>query len=100
MVLYYSFLLHLGGSDDQPSFTCPLFLGYFEESFFLGPHYQSVVPTRSGTVLDTIKELGGFNVCGHFGYSETRWTEVDRTANVTSCSGQLFLCSFSLILHY
>ena len=60
-----------GGKDDQPSPSCPLFVGYFEDTHFLGPHYQSVVPLRQGVVLDTIVEHGGFNVPLHFGFAET-----------------------------
>lgn len=60
-----------GRKDDQPSPSCPLFVGYFEESHFLGPHYQSVVPLRQGVVLNTIVRHGGFNGALHFEFAET-----------------------------
>ena len=41
---------------------CPLFLGFYEESQFRAPHYQSVVPSRMNSVLRAIRDNEGFDL--------------------------------------
>ena len=58
-----------GGYNNQESGKeCPLFLGYYEESHFMSPHYQSVVPTRDSTVLEMIRENDGYDVARKLGF--------------------------------
>ena len=49
-------------NNEKSGSESPLFLGYFEESHFLAPHYQSVVPMRDGSVLQTIRQNDGYDV--------------------------------------
>ena len=53
--MYINYSFKGGGYNNEVSGTlCPLFLGYFEDSHFRSPHYQSVVPVRDSSypVLD------------------------------------------------
>ena len=57
-----------GGLDNEKSGSlCPLFLGYYEESHFLSPHYQSVVPVRDNTVLEMVLNNDGYDVSKELG---------------------------------
>ena len=62
--------LFIGGgfNNEESGSSCPLFLGYFEESHFLAPHYQSVVPTRDSSVLKAMRENDGYDVARGLGY--------------------------------
>ena len=72
--MYINYSFKGGGYNNEVSGTlCPLFLGYFEDSHFRSPHYQSVVPVRDNSVLQTVVENDGFDV-----------------AKELSLSGQLF----------
>ena len=54
------------GSDNTPAVSHPLFLGYYEESHYLSPHYQSIVPFRDNDILKYIVENGGSAVASKF----------------------------------
>ena len=62
--------LFLGGgyNNQESGSSCPLFLGYYEESHFLAPHYQSVVPTRDSSVLKMMRENDGYDVARGLGF--------------------------------
>ena len=49
----------------------PFFLGYFEDSDYAGPHYQSVVPLQQGPILTSLKENGGCDVEEMLGFEKT-----------------------------
>ena len=59
-----------GYNSEESGSECPLFLGYYEESHFLAPHYQSVVPTRDNTVLEMIRENDGYDVARQLGFQK------------------------------
>ena len=44
-------------------------MGYFEDSHFMAPHYQSVVPVRDGSVLRMVRENDGLDVAMEIGLS-------------------------------
>ena len=58
-------------NSEKSGALCPLFLGYFEDTHFKSPHYQSVVPTGNSNVLKTIKSNDGFDVAKEFGFPES-----------------------------
>jgi hypothetical protein len=60
----------------------PLFLGYYEESHFPAPHYQSIVPFRNNNILKFITENGGSASADYLGNSDP---------------GQILTC---VVLHY
>ena len=63
------FSLSCGGYNNEVSGSlCPLFMGYFEDSHFMAPHYQSVVPVRDGSVLRMVRVAKEINFSGHFSY--------------------------------
>ena len=43
--------LTISGDENAPSQLPPLFLGYYEETHFAAPHYQSIVPFQQYTPL-------------------------------------------------
>ena len=52
------------GQQDTSGQNQPIFLGYLEETKYISPHYQSILPTnfyRSNKVLEEIKLGGGFS---------------------------------------
>ena len=57
-------------SNEDSGSECPLFLGYFEDSHFASPHYQSILPTRDSSVLKTVRENDGFDVALAFQFSK------------------------------
>ena len=64
------FSLSGGGYNNEVSGSlCPLFIGYFEDSHFMAPHYQSVVPVRDGSVLRMVPENDGLDVAMEIGLS-------------------------------
>ena len=68
-MMNYQDLFPGGGYNNHESgSSCPLFLGYYEESHFLAPHYQSVVPTRDSSVLKMLKENDGYDVARGLGF--------------------------------
>ena len=44
-------------------------MGYFEDSHFMAPHLQSVVPVRDGSVLRMVRENDGLDVAMEIGLS-------------------------------
>lgn len=48
-----------GGLNDTPAQFPPLFLGYYEESHYASPHYQSILPYKDSSVLRFIADNGG-----------------------------------------
>ena len=72
MIIIYLYAFPGGDYNSEKSGAlCPLFLGYFEDTHFKAPHYQSVVPMRNSNVLRTIKSNDGFDVAMEFGFPET-----------------------------
>jgi hypothetical protein len=61
-----TFISFSGGSDNSPAVSHPLFLGYYEESHYISPHYQSIVPFRDNDILKYIIENGGSAVANKF----------------------------------
>ena len=62
--------LFVGGgyNNEESGSSCPLFLGYYEDSYFIAPHYQSVVPTRDSSVLKMMRENDGYDVARELGF--------------------------------
>ena len=56
---------------EAPSAKMPFWLGYFEDSQFFDPHYQSVVPFENGPILTSLKENGGCDVAEMLGLNLT-----------------------------
>ena len=63
-----------GGSNGAPASQMPLFLGYFEETHYGSPHYQSIVPFKSNAILEFIVANGG--------YCAQEYQSTDLTGNV------------------
>ena len=53
---------------EAPSKKMPFFLGYFEDSDYACPHYQSVVPQQQGPILTSLRENGGCDVAAMLGF--------------------------------
>ena len=51
-----------GRYSDTPAELPPLFLGYYEESHYPAPHYQSIVPFSHNAVLKDGVDNGGAKV--------------------------------------
>ena len=66
-----------------PSTKLPFFLGYFEDSHFACPHYQSLVPNQQGPILTSMKENGGCDVAAMLGFDSTVSEQVDNTLGNT-----------------
>ena len=63
-----------GGYNNEDSGSlCPLFLGYYEDSHFRSPHYQSVVLTRQSSVLQTIRDNDGYDVGKRLRFSQGQY---------------------------
>ena len=60
IILAHSF--DLGGTNGAPAASVPLFLGYYEESHYIAPHYQSIVPLCNNAILQFIVDNGGLAV--------------------------------------
>ena len=56
---------------EAPTTKIPFFLGYFEDSHFSGPHYQSVVPLQQGLILTSLRENGECDVATMLKYEMT-----------------------------
>jgi hypothetical protein len=67
-----------------PAELPPLFVGYFEESHYLAPHYQSIVPFKNNAILRFITENGGSAVADNLGIID---------------SGKSLACSVLFIYH-
>ena len=65
---------------EAPSTKLPFFLGYFEDSHFACPYYQSFVPYQQGPILTSMKENGGCDVTAILGIDST----VSEQVKVTS----------------
>ena len=48
--------------SEKSGSMCPMFLGYYEESHYRAPHYQSVVPIKMNSILQSILDNEGFDV--------------------------------------
>ena len=81
-----------GGANDVPAGTCPLFLGYFEESHYEGAHYQSIVPVKDGSILRIVRENFGFDVAAHFEFQSNSAMENISLGKSLLCS--LYKCIF------
>ena len=68
---------------EAPSTKLPFFLGYFEDSHFACPHYQSLVPYQQGPILRSLKENGGCDVSAMLGLESTVLEQVDDTLGTT-----------------
>lgn len=45
--------------NDTPAEQPPLFMGYYEESHYAAPHYQSIVPFKHNDILQYMADNGG-----------------------------------------
>ena len=70
-------------SKFQTPTKLPFFLGYFEDSHFACPHYQSLVPNQQGPILTSMKENGGCDVAAMLGFDSTVSEQVDDTLDNT-----------------